>query len=159
MPLRYEADSVWLWALRRVHCDAHDFLQRHRCAIAIGVCASLWWTLVAKAFFAKAHLGPSPGKGKGPFGRAGLRENLRPGGEPGLTQGGGVRCLILGGAPVRTALGWQANWEGDPAFARQKYRYGFSRSCETVLNDLCTQGTCARQDVKGLMGAIKQHLT
>ena len=47
----------------------------------------------------------SPGKGKGPFGRAGLRENLRPGGEPGLTQGGGVRCLILGGAPVRTALG------------------------------------------------------
>ena len=46
-----------------------------------------------------------PGKGKGPFGRAGLRENLRPGGEPGLTQGGGVRCLILGGAPVRTALG------------------------------------------------------
>lgn len=101
----------------------------------------------------------SPGKGKGPFGRAGLRENLRPGGEPGLTQGGGVRCLILGGAPVRTALGWQANWEGDPAFARQKYKYGFSRSCETVLNDLCTQGTCARQDVKGLMGAIKQHLT
>lgn len=47
----------------------------------------------------------SPGKGKGPFGRAGLRENLRLGGEPGLTQGGGVRCLILGGAPVRTALG------------------------------------------------------
>lgn len=32
----------------------------------------------------------SPGKGKGPFGRAGLGENLRPGGEPGLTQGGGV---------------------------------------------------------------------
>ena len=46
-----------------------------------------------------------PGKEKGPFGRAGLRENLRPGGEPGLTQGGGVRCFILGGAPVRTALG------------------------------------------------------
>ena len=58
-----------------------------------------------KGLFAKAHRGPSPGKGKGPFGRAGLSENLRPGGEPGLTQGGGVRCLILGGAPVRTALG------------------------------------------------------
>lgn len=40
VPLSYEADSVWLWALRRVHCDAHDFLQRYRCAIAIGVCAS-----------------------------------------------------------------------------------------------------------------------
>lgn len=35
----HEVDSVWLRALRRVHCDAHDFLQRHRCAIAIGVCA------------------------------------------------------------------------------------------------------------------------
>ena len=58
-----------------------------------------------EGLFAKARPGPSPGKGKGPFGRAGLRENLRPGGEPGLTQGGGVRCLILGGAPVRTALG------------------------------------------------------
>ena len=51
VPLSYEADSVWLWALRRVHCDAHDFLQRHRCAIAIGVCASLWWALVAKNRF------------------------------------------------------------------------------------------------------------
>lgn len=40
VPLSHEADSVWLRALRRVHCDAHDFLQRHRCAIAIGVCAS-----------------------------------------------------------------------------------------------------------------------
>ena len=46
--------------------------------------------------FAKARLGPSPGKGKGPFGRAGLRENLRPGGEPGLTQGGGCTVLDLG---------------------------------------------------------------
>lgn len=31
---------VRLWALRRVRCDARDFLQRHRCAIAIGVYAS-----------------------------------------------------------------------------------------------------------------------
>lgn len=34
------ADSVWLRALRCVRCDAHDFLQRHRCAIAVGVCVS-----------------------------------------------------------------------------------------------------------------------
>lgn len=74
-------------------------------AIAVGVYAPLWRVFVAKADFAEGPIGPSPGKGKGPFGRAGLRENLRPGGEPGLTQGGGVRCLILGGAPVRTALG------------------------------------------------------
>ena len=46
--MRHKADSVWRRALRRVHCDAYDFLQRHRCVIAIGVCAPLWWTLVAK---------------------------------------------------------------------------------------------------------------
>ncbi|MED9928578.1 MAG: hypothetical protein U0J41_04180 [Slackia isoflavoniconvertens] len=51
--MRYEADSVWLRALRCVRCDAHDFLQRHRCAIAIGVCAPLWWALVEKAFLQK----------------------------------------------------------------------------------------------------------
>ena len=50
VPLSHEADSVWLRALRRVHYDACDFLQRHRYAIAIGVCASLWWALVEKAF-------------------------------------------------------------------------------------------------------------
>ena len=33
------------------HCYAHDFLQRRRCAIAIGVCAPLWWALVAKNRF------------------------------------------------------------------------------------------------------------
>lgn len=49
--LRYKADSVWLRALRRVHCDARDFPQRHRYAIAIGVYASLWWALVAKNRF------------------------------------------------------------------------------------------------------------
>ena len=88
-----------------VHCDACTAMRTIFCN---GTVARL------RLAFARHYGGrslrrivfvSSPGKGKGPFGRAGLRENLRPGGEPGLTQGGGVRCFILGGAPVRTALG------------------------------------------------------
>jgi len=41
-----------------VHCDAHDFLQRHRCTIAIGVCASFMVGARCKGFLqrlASAH--------------------------------------------------------------------------------------------------------
>lgn len=75
VPLSYEADSVWLWALRRVHCDTHDFLQRHRCAIAIGVCTPLRWALLAKAF-CKGSPRPIPRKRKRPVRTSGPKRKL-----------------------------------------------------------------------------------
>lgn len=154
MPLSHEADSVWLWALRRVHYDAHNFPQRHRCAIAIGVCASLWWALVAKNRFRFV-----PRKRKRPVRTSGPKRELEARRGTGPHTRRGCTVLDLGRCTGTYCFGVAGKLGRGPAFARQKYRYGFSRSCETVLNDLCTQGTCARQDIKGLMGAIKQHLT
>ena len=71
----------------------------------------------------------------------------------------GCTVLDLGRCTGTYCFGVAGKLGRGPAFARQKYRYGFSRSCETVLNDLCTQGTCARQGVKALLRAIKLHLT
>ena len=76
VPLSHEADSVWLRALRCVHCDTRDFLQRHRCVISIGVCAPLWWVLVAKAFFCKGSPRPIPRKRKRPVRTSGPKREL-----------------------------------------------------------------------------------
>lgn len=141
-------------ALRCAHCDARDFLQRHRCAIAIGVYASLWWTLVAKNRFRFV-----PRKRKRPVRTSGPKRELEARRGTGPHTRRGCTVLDLGRCTGTYCFGVAGKLGRGPRVCRQKYRYGFSRSCETVLNDLCTQGTWARQDVKGLMGAIKQHLT
>lgn len=109
--------------------------------------------------FCKGSPRPVPRKRKRPVRTSGPKRELEAQRGTGPHTRRGCTVLDLGRCTGTYCFGVAGKLGRGPAFARQKYRYGFSRSCETVLNDLCTQGTCARQDVKDLMGAIKQHLT
>ena len=101
----------------------------------------------------------SPGKGKRPVRTSGPKRELEARRGTGPHTRRGCTVLDLGRCTGTYCFGVAGKLGRGPRVCKAKYRYGFSRSCETVLNDLCTQGTCARQDTKGLMGAIKQHLT
>lgn len=112
-----------------------------------------------RRLFCKGSPRPIPRKRKRPVRTSGPKRELEARRGTGPHTRRGCTVLDLGRCTGTYCFGVAGKLGRGPAFARQKYRYGFSRSCETVLNYLCTQGTCARQDVKDLMGAIKQHLT